>query len=85
MKVLVGMNLSPDWVPVLQAAGCGGQATCHTLLLTWGNFPRCHSLLPAPHPVPLDWGCSFGTNEPNIALRQGMNHALVTENDGARK
>ncbi len=39
----------------------------------------------APHPVPLGCGCSFGTDEPNIALRKGMNHALVTENNGARR
>ena len=37
----------------------------------------------APHPVPLGCGCSFGIDEPNIALRKGMNPALVTENNGA--
>ncbi len=34
----------------------------------------------APHPVPLGCVCSFVTDEPNIALRKGMNHALVAEN-----
>lgn len=27
-------------------------------------------------------GCSFGTDEPSIALRQGLQHAIVTENNG---
>jgi len=29
-------------------------------------------------------GCSFGTDEPSIALRQGLKHAIVTENNGVR-
>jgi hypothetical protein len=27
-------------------------------------------------------GCSFGTDEPSIALRPGLKHAIVTENNG---
>jgi hypothetical protein len=29
-------------------------------------------------------GCSFGTDEPSIALRKGLQHAIVTENNGVR-
>jgi hypothetical protein len=29
-------------------------------------------------------GCSFGTDEPGIVLRQGLQHAIVTENNGVR-
>jgi len=29
-------------------------------------------------------GCSFGTDEPGIALRKGLRHAIVTENNGVR-
>ena len=29
-------------------------------------------------------GCSFGTDEPSIALRPGLQHAIVTENNGVR-
>ncbi|MCX6928570.1 MAG: glycosyl hydrolase family 28-related protein [Verrucomicrobia bacterium] len=29
-------------------------------------------------------GCSFGTDEPSIALRKGLRHAIVTENNGVR-
>lgn len=29
-------------------------------------------------------GCSFATNEPSIALKTGLQHAIVTENNGAR-
>ena len=29
-------------------------------------------------------GCSFGTGEPGIALRQGLQHAIITENNGVR-
>jgi hypothetical protein len=29
-------------------------------------------------------GCSFGTDEPCIALRPGLKHAIVTENNGVR-
>jgi Pectate lyase superfamily protein len=28
------------------------------------------------------WGCSFGTDEPAIALRQGLAHAIISENNG---
>jgi hypothetical protein len=29
-------------------------------------------------------GCSFGTDEPGIALRKGLEHAIITENNGVR-
>ena len=29
-------------------------------------------------------GCSFGTDEPSIALRHGLRHAIITENNGVR-
>ena len=29
-------------------------------------------------------GCSFGTDEPSIALKPGLQHAIVTENNGVR-
>ena len=29
-------------------------------------------------------GCSFGTDEPSIALQKGLQHAIVTENNGVR-
>jgi hypothetical protein len=29
-------------------------------------------------------GCSFGSDEPSIALKQGLEHAIVTENNGVR-
>jgi hypothetical protein len=29
-------------------------------------------------------GCSFGTPEPSIALRKGLKHAIITENNGVR-
>jgi len=29
-------------------------------------------------------GCSFGTGEPSIALRKGLAHAIITENNGLR-
>jgi len=29
-------------------------------------------------------GCSFGTDEPCIALKMGLQHAIVTENNGVR-
>lgn len=29
-------------------------------------------------------GCSFGTDEPSIALRPGLQHAIITENNGVR-
>ncbi|MGO8678999.1 MAG: glycosyl hydrolase family 28-related protein [Limisphaerales bacterium] len=29
-------------------------------------------------------GCSFGTDEPGIALRKGLKHAIITENNGVR-
>ena len=29
-------------------------------------------------------GCSFGTDEPSIALRKGLRHAIVSENNGVR-
>jgi hypothetical protein len=29
-------------------------------------------------------GCSFGTDEPAIALREGLQHAIITENNGVR-
>jgi hypothetical protein len=29
-------------------------------------------------------GCSFGTDEPSVALRKGLRHAIVTENNGVR-
>lgn len=29
-------------------------------------------------------GCSFGTDEPGIALRKGLQHAIITENNGVR-
>jgi hypothetical protein len=29
-------------------------------------------------------GCSFGTDEPCIALKQGLQHAIITENNGVR-
>jgi hypothetical protein len=29
-------------------------------------------------------GCSFGTDEPSIALRKGLKHAIITENNGVR-
>jgi hypothetical protein len=29
-------------------------------------------------------GCSFGSDEPAIALRQGLQHAIITENNGVR-
>ena len=29
-------------------------------------------------------GCSFGTDEPGIALKKGLQHAIVTENNGVR-
>jgi hypothetical protein len=29
-------------------------------------------------------GCSFGTDEPSIALKKGLQHAIVTENNGVR-
>jgi len=29
-------------------------------------------------------GCSFGTDEPSIALRKGLQHAIITENNGVR-
>jgi hypothetical protein len=29
-------------------------------------------------------GCSFGTPEPAIALRKGLKHAIITENNGVR-
>jgi len=29
-------------------------------------------------------GCSFGTDEPSITLKKGLEHAIVTENNGVR-
>ena len=29
-------------------------------------------------------GCSFGTDEPSIALRPGLKHAIIAENNGVR-
>lgn len=29
-------------------------------------------------------GCSFGTDEPGIALRKGLRHAIISENNGVR-
>ena len=29
-------------------------------------------------------GCSFGTDEPTIALQKGLQHAIITENNGVR-
>ena len=29
-------------------------------------------------------GCSFGTDEPSVALRRGLKHAIITENNGVR-
>jgi len=29
-------------------------------------------------------GCSFGSDEPAIALKQGLQHAIITENNGVR-
>lgn len=29
-------------------------------------------------------GCSFATSEPSIRLRQGLTHAIITENNGAK-
>jgi len=29
-------------------------------------------------------GCSFGSDEPSIALQAGLQHAIVTENNGVR-
>jgi hypothetical protein len=29
-------------------------------------------------------GCSFGSDEPSIALRKGLRHAIITENNGVR-
>ena len=29
-------------------------------------------------------GCSFGTDEPGIALEKGLQHAIITENNGVR-
>ncbi len=29
-------------------------------------------------------GCSFGTDEPSIALRAGLQHAIITENNGVK-
>jgi hypothetical protein len=29
-------------------------------------------------------GCSFGTDEPSLALRKGLQHAIITENNGVR-
>ena len=29
-------------------------------------------------------GCSFGTDEPSIALRKGLQHAIITESNGVR-
>jgi Pectate lyase superfamily protein len=29
-------------------------------------------------------GCSFGTDEPSIALRRGLQHAIISENNGVR-
>jgi hypothetical protein len=29
-------------------------------------------------------GCSFGTDEPSVALRKGLQHAIITENNGVR-
>ena len=29
-------------------------------------------------------GCSFGSDEPCIALRKGLQHAIITENNGVR-
>ena len=29
-------------------------------------------------------GCSFGTDEPSIALKKGLQHAIVSENNGVR-
>jgi hypothetical protein len=29
-------------------------------------------------------GCSFGSTEPSIALRNGLHHAIITGNNGAR-
>lgn len=29
-------------------------------------------------------GCSFGTDEPGIALKTGLQHAIITENNGVR-
>ncbi|SPE62284.1 conserved hypothetical protein [Verrucomicrobia bacterium] len=29
-------------------------------------------------------GCSFGSDEPGIALRKGLKHAIITENNGVR-
>jgi hypothetical protein len=29
-------------------------------------------------------GCSFGSDEPSIALRPGLQHAIITENNGVR-
>lgn len=28
-------------------------------------------------------GCSFKSNEPGVVLRKGLNHAIVSENNGA--
>ena len=30
-------------------------------------------------------GCSFGSDEPSMALRPGLKHAIVTENNGVRR
>jgi hypothetical protein len=29
-------------------------------------------------------GCSFGTDEPSIALKKGLQRAIVTDNNGVR-
>jgi hypothetical protein len=29
-------------------------------------------------------GCSFGTDEPCVALRRGLKHAIITGNNGVR-
>jgi hypothetical protein len=29
-------------------------------------------------------GCSFGSDEPAITLRKGLEHAIITENNGVR-
>jgi len=29
-------------------------------------------------------GCSFGSDEPSLILRQGLQHAIITENNGVR-
>jgi hypothetical protein len=29
-------------------------------------------------------GCSFATDEPSVALRKGLQHAIITENNGMR-